>query len=86
MRTDAPTTAPIESGFARALGDFGLPEAPPYERDVMARWDPDRADRALAALRAAGVTAALCFGDREAALILGAARRRRRARPRTTSP
>ncbi|MFG2833724.1 GntR family transcriptional regulator [Streptomyces zaomyceticus] len=74
-RTDAPTTAPIESGFARALGDFGLPDAPPYERDVMARWDPDRADRALAALRAAGVTAALCFGDREAALILGAARR-----------
>ncbi|MFE5596774.1 GntR family transcriptional regulator [Streptomyces sp. NPDC056549] len=73
-RTDAPTTAPIESGFARALGDLGLPAAT-YERDVMARWDPDRADRALAALRDGGVTAALCFGDREAALMLGAARR-----------
>ncbi|MFC9595386.1 GntR family transcriptional regulator [Streptomyces sp. NPDC056944] len=73
-RTDAPTTAPIESGFARALGDLGLPVAT-YERDVMARWDPDRADRALAALRDGGVTAALCFGDREAALMLGAARR-----------
>ncbi|AJF68742.1 substrate-binding domain-containing protein [Streptomyces vietnamensis] len=73
-RTDAPTTAPIESGFARALADLGLP-APAYERDVMARWDPDRADLALAALRASGVTAALCFGDREAALMLGAARR-----------
>ncbi|MEU2235860.1 substrate-binding domain-containing protein [Streptomyces vietnamensis] len=73
-RTDAPTTAPIESGFARALADLGLP-APTYERDVMARWDPDRADLALAALRASGVTAALCFGDREAALMLGAARR-----------
>ncbi|MFD2010922.1 GntR family transcriptional regulator [Streptomyces narbonensis] len=74
-RTDAPTTAPIESGFARALADLGLPAPPPYERDVMAHWDPDRADRALAALRAAGVTAALCFGDREAALMLGAVRR-----------
>ncbi|MBB4980376.1 MULTISPECIES: GntR family transcriptional regulator [Streptomyces] len=74
-RTDAPTTAPIESGFARALDDLGLPAAPAYERDVMARWDTDRADRALAALRAAGVTGALCFGDREAALMLGAARR-----------
>ncbi|MER5963393.1 substrate-binding domain-containing protein [Streptomyces sp. NPDC002057] len=74
-RTDAPTTAPIESGFARAVTDLALPGAPAYERDVMARWDPDRADRALAALRAAGVTAALCFGDREAALMLGAARR-----------
>ncbi|WP_086826890.1 substrate-binding domain-containing protein [Streptomyces sp. NRRL B-24572] len=73
-RTDAPTTAPIESGFARALADLGL-SAPTYERDVMARWDPDRADLALAALRASGVTAALCFGDREAALMLGAARR-----------
>ncbi|MFD8971070.1 GntR family transcriptional regulator [Streptomyces sp. NPDC059593] len=75
VRTDAPTTAPIESGFARALADLGLPGPPPCERDVMARWDPDRADRALGALRAAGVTAALCFGDREAALMLGAVRR-----------
>ncbi|MEU3479984.1 substrate-binding domain-containing protein [Streptomyces sp. NPDC033753] len=75
VRTDAPTTAPIESGFARALADLGLPGPPPCERDVMARWDPDRADRALGVLRAAGVTAALCFGDREAALMLGAVRR-----------
>ncbi|MFJ3768766.1 GntR family transcriptional regulator [Streptomyces sp. NPDC090082] len=73
-RTDAPTTAPVESGFARALADLGLPAAT-YERDEMARWDPDRADRALAALRDGAVTAALCFGDREAALMLGAARR-----------
>ncbi|MER5206068.1 substrate-binding domain-containing protein [Streptomyces sp. NPDC002825] len=74
-RTDAPTTAPIESGFARALADLGLPAAPPHERDVRDGWDPGRADRALAALRASGVTGALCFGDREAALMLGAARR-----------
>ncbi|MEU2117430.1 winged helix-turn-helix domain-containing protein [Streptomyces sp. NPDC016459] len=55
-RTDAPTAAPVESGFARAVTDLGLSGAPAYERDVMARWDPDRADLALAGLRDAGVT------------------------------
>ncbi|MGW7311104.1 LacI family DNA-binding transcriptional regulator, partial [Streptomyces sp. NPDC054835] len=74
VRSDAPTTAPIESGFARAVADLGLPEAR-RESEAMGEWDAGRADRAVAALRAAGVTAALCFGDREAALVLGAARR-----------
>ena len=74
VRSDAPTTAPIESGFARATADFALP-APPVVRDGHRAWTPERADRAVAGLRAAGVTAALCFGDREASLVLGAARR-----------
>ncbi|KKZ71172.1 GntR family transcriptional regulator [Streptomyces showdoensis] len=74
VRSDAPTTAPVESGFARAVADLGLP-APCRESGAMTEWDAGRADRALAALRAAGVTAALCFGDREAALVLAAARR-----------
>ncbi|MFJ9575613.1 substrate-binding domain-containing protein [Streptomyces sp. NPDC101191] len=74
VRSDAPTTAPIESGFARAISDLGLP-APWHESDVMREWNPERADRAVAGLRAAGATAALCFGDREATLVLGAARR-----------
>ncbi|MFI8961657.1 substrate-binding domain-containing protein [Streptomyces sp. NPDC053493] len=74
VRSDAPTTAPIESGFARAVADLGLP-APRHESDVMRQWNPPRADAAVAALRAARVTAALCFGDREAALVLAAARR-----------
>ncbi|MEU3072641.1 GntR family transcriptional regulator [Streptomyces laurentii] len=74
VRVDAPPTVSIESGFARAIGDLGLP-AHHHERDVMADWNPARADAAVAALRAAGVTAALCFGDREAALVLAAARR-----------
>ncbi|MER7519608.1 substrate-binding domain-containing protein [Streptomyces sp. NPDC126499] len=74
VRSDAPTTAPIESGFARAVADLGLP-APHRQSDVMAEWNPERADRAVAALREAGTSAALCFGDREAALVLAAARR-----------
>ncbi|MFI8823391.1 LacI family DNA-binding transcriptional regulator [Streptomyces sp. NPDC053431] len=74
VRSDAPTTAPIGSGFARAIADLGLP-TPCHQSDAMAEWNPERADRAVAALRAAGATAALCFGDREAALVLAAARR-----------
>ncbi|MFF5970486.1 substrate-binding domain-containing protein [Streptomyces sp. NPDC012769] len=75
VRSDAPTTAPIESGFARAVADLGLPASPHRQSDVMGEWNPERADRAVAALREAGVSAALCFGDREAALVLAAARR-----------
>jgi DNA-binding LacI/PurR family transcriptional regulator len=41
----------------------------------MQEWNADRADAAIAHLQAKGVTAALCFGDREASLVLGAARR-----------
>ncbi|MFB7373392.1 GntR family transcriptional regulator [Streptomyces sp. NPDC056222] len=74
VRTDAPTTQPIESGFDRAVADLGLHE-PLRVRDAGDRWNPERADRAVAELRGAGVTAGLCFGDREAALVLAAARR-----------
>ncbi|MFD7326381.1 GntR family transcriptional regulator [Streptomyces sp. NPDC059875] len=74
VRTDAPTTAPIESGFARAVADLGLDE-PLGVRAERDGWTPERADLAIAELCAAGVTAGLCFGDREAALVLAAARR-----------
>ncbi|MFF6772505.1 substrate-binding domain-containing protein [Streptomyces sp. NPDC012637] len=74
VRSDAPTTAPVVSGFARAVADLGLP-GPHQEREAMDGWSAGRADAAVAALRAARVTAALCFGDREAALVLAAARR-----------
>ncbi|MCX5207012.1 substrate-binding domain-containing protein [Streptomyces sp. NBC_00237] len=74
VRTDAATAAPIRSGFARAVADFGLRE-PVYDADVMDAWTPARADRAVAALVAGGATGALCFGDREAALVQSAARR-----------
>ncbi|WP_406864553.1 substrate-binding domain-containing protein [Streptomyces sp. HUAS MG47] len=74
VRSDAPTTAPLESGFARAVADLGL-RRPVRVRARMADWDAARADAAVAAVRADGATAALCFGDREAALVLAAARR-----------
>lgn len=74
VRVDAPTAAPIRTGFARAVVDFALPEAV-YDSAVMDAWNPDRADATVAKLVAAGVTGALCFGDREAALVQSAARR-----------
>ncbi|MEU8527558.1 MULTISPECIES: GntR family transcriptional regulator [Streptomyces] len=74
VRSDAPTSAPLESGFARAVADLGLRE-PVRVQGPMADWDAARADAAVAAVRAAGATAALCFGDREATLVLAAARR-----------
>ncbi|HEY9372721.1 GntR family transcriptional regulator, partial [Streptomyces sp.] len=43
VRSDAPTTAPIESGFARAVADLGLRE-PVCVRERMAGWDAARAD------------------------------------------
>ncbi|MEV6055106.1 substrate-binding domain-containing protein [Streptomyces sp. NPDC052107] len=74
LRTDGPTAAPIASGYERALADFGLPPVMRQEYRMRA-WDADQADTALSAFRKDGVTAVLCFGDREASLLLGAARR-----------
>jgi DNA-binding LacI/PurR family transcriptional regulator len=74
VRTDAATAAPIRSGFARAVHDFGL-EEPVYDAARMDEWNPARADESVASLVSGGVTGALCFGDREAALIQSAARR-----------
>ncbi|GAA1354068.1 GntR family transcriptional regulator [Streptomyces beijiangensis] len=74
LRTDGPPAAPITSGFERALADFALPWIP-RQQDRRDAWDAERADLAVAGLRAEGVTAVLCFGDREASLLLGAARR-----------
>lgn len=74
VRVDAPTAAPIRAGFARAVADFALP-APVYDSAAMDDWGPGRADATVSELVAAGVTGALCFGDREAALVQSAARR-----------
>ncbi|MET7542503.1 substrate-binding domain-containing protein [Streptomyces sp. NPDC005507] len=84
LRTDGPTAAPIASGYERALADFGLPTVARQE-DVMDAWDADRADAAVAAFVEDGVTAVLCFGDREAALLLVAARRAGRRVPEDLS-
>ncbi|MFF9512355.1 substrate-binding domain-containing protein [Streptomyces sp. NPDC014724] len=74
VRTDGPHAVPISAGFDRAVGDLGLPAAARVGEPLEV-WDPRCADAAIAVLAADGASAALCFGDREASLILGAARR-----------
>ncbi len=71
----APHTAPgIRAGYRTACEADGLEQVVIAEE--MEAWDAERADRALAELRAHDCTAALVFGDREAALIEAAASRR----------
>ncbi|MGW1462993.1 substrate-binding domain-containing protein [Streptomyces sp. NPDC002308] len=73
LRAPAPTAPPLIDGYRQAAAELGCAtvefEAPRQE------WSPATADRALAVLRTAGATAAVCFGDRQAALLEGAARR-----------
>ena len=70
----APHTAPgIRAGYRTACEADGLDQVVIAEE--MEAWDAERADRALAELRAHDCTAALVFGDREAALIESAASR-----------
>jgi len=71
----APHTAPgIRAGYRTACEADGLEQVVIAEE--MEAWDAERADRALAELRAHDCTAALVFGAREAALIEAAASRR----------
>ncbi|MFF4761043.1 substrate-binding domain-containing protein [Streptomyces sp. NPDC001292] len=74
LRGDGPHAVPIGVGYDRAAADLGLPETVRVS-ELTDDWDAGRADAAVAALTGNGATAALCFGDREASLILGAARR-----------
>ncbi|MFF0342786.1 GntR family transcriptional regulator [Kribbella sp. NPDC004875] len=74
IRADAPTAPPILAGFERAIADFGLTHHGPQLIPV-GEWNSRRADDAIKVLTAEQITAALCFGDREASLVLGAARR-----------
>ena len=71
--TDGPAADQIEQGFRIAAKHF---EATPHiARAPGPEWGIDKADAILAEFQAAGITAVLCYGDREAILILGAARR-----------
>lgn len=74
-RSPNPTEVWVRLGYERAMTDLGLTphEVLSVPKD---RWAPDLADDFLDRLLTQGVTAALVFGDREAALIEGAARRR----------
>ncbi|MFE6485392.1 LacI family DNA-binding transcriptional regulator [Streptomyces sp. NPDC057757] len=73
LRDFSPTTGPVADGFHQAISELGAVST--EFRAARQEWSPAAADRCLAALREAGATAAVCFGDRQAALLLTAARR-----------
>ncbi|WP_051716517.1 LacI family DNA-binding transcriptional regulator [Streptomyces sp. NRRL F-5727] len=73
LRAPSPTAEPVTTGFRQAVHELGC-HAVEFSA-ALQEWSPAAADRCLARLRAAGATAALCFGDRQAALLAAAARR-----------
>lgn len=72
-RSMGPAGAPIEAGFAQAVRDLGAFSI--VEGAAREAWTPERADAALQEILRQGCSAVLCFGDREAILVLAAARR-----------
>lgn len=71
----APHTAPgLRAGYRSACEADGLQQV--VIDDEIDAWSADRADRALTELIDRGCTAALVFGDREAALLESVASRR----------
>jgi GntR family transcriptional regulator, arabinose operon transcriptional repressor len=76
LERQSPHTAPrVRAGVTAALEAAGLGGAPATTASL-ARWTARDADGFLARLLRAGGTAALCFADREASLLVAAARRR----------
>lgn len=72
----SPHTAPqVRSGLSTGLRRAGL-DPTPVVSTSLPRWTAEDADRFLDALVRRGATAALCFADREASLLVAAARRR----------
>ncbi len=69
-----PTGVWVVRGYQDAVTELGLGEHPIFRAETE-DWSPERADHALAHLLGCGVSAALVFGDREAAWLEGAARR-----------
>lgn len=73
LRSPSPTAEPVTAGYRRAMAGLGGKQAEFLA--ALEEWGPATADRCLRRLREAGCTAALCFGDRQAALLVPAARR-----------
>ncbi|MFC8759905.1 LacI family DNA-binding transcriptional regulator [Streptomyces sp. NPDC057193] len=73
LRIPSPTSEPVRRGFHHAVRELGC--RPTEFRAALEEWSPAAADRCLAVLRTGGATAAVCFGDRQAALLQSAARR-----------
>ncbi|MFG2846979.1 LacI family DNA-binding transcriptional regulator [Kitasatospora sp. NPDC048296] len=73
LRSPSPTADPVTVGYRQAVAELG---GEPVEfQAALNEWGPATADRCLSRLREAGCTAALCFGDRQAALLVSATRR-----------
>ncbi|MFC1431601.1 substrate-binding domain-containing protein [Streptacidiphilus sp. N1-3] len=76
LERTSPHTAPqVRAGLALALGQM-VPGTEPALTRSLPRWTAEDAEEFVRDAVARGVTAVLCFADREAALLVGAARRR----------
>ncbi|MEU0565682.1 substrate-binding domain-containing protein [Nonomuraea sp. NPDC005983] len=73
-RSGNPTQPPLVRGFTGAVAALGLAAAEPFAAP-QGEWNPRIATDNIRRLAAEGVTAIVCFGDREATLMLSAARR-----------
>ena len=74
-RSHNPTVAAVSRGYQSAVDTLGLDPTLPLSA-LKQDWTAERADAFVAELVAAGVHAALVFGDREAIMIEAAAHRR----------
>ncbi|SEE61615.1 GntR family transcriptional regulator [Ruania alba] len=72
-RSHGPTQDGVRSGYEAAVRALGLPDLQRCEPPV---WNRELAAECIDTLTDAEATAALIFSDREATLVLGAARRR----------
>ncbi len=78
-RSSNPTQAAVIAGYAAAVETLGLEKTGHYDMAFSAtkpEWEADQAEHMFQLLAGSGATAALIFGDREAALLEGAAGRR----------
>lgn len=73
-RNPNPTGVWVQRGFEHAIADMSLPKLP-IATAPMNQWSLEMATVVLGDLRKEGATAALVFGDREAAWFQAAARR-----------
>ncbi len=73
-RERTPTEAGVVHGYRRAVADLGLAESLEFAQPKSV-WEIDSAESAFQHIRDVEATAALVFGDREAALLEGAIRR-----------
>ncbi|MBT2586589.1 substrate-binding domain-containing protein [Arthrobacter sp. ISL-95] len=78
-RSSNPTQAAVIAGYAAAVEALGLDPDGHHDMAFSAtkpEWEADQAEHMFHLLAGSGATAALIFGDREAALLEGAATRR----------